>query len=73
MTTAVSQGIATGSPTSAQLVRLPTAKPEIRTGWLAETYASTSLPVWVLRSAAGYYIGTFDHDGAVPRDGHVLL
>ena len=37
-------------------------------GLLALAYVGKSLPLQVLRSAAGHYIGTFDDDGLVSRE-----
>ena len=37
-------------------------------GLLALAYVGKSLPLQVLRSAAGHYIGTFDDDGPVSRE-----
>ncbi|UQS92846.1 hypothetical protein M5C90_24210 [Pseudomonas chlororaphis subsp. piscium] len=37
-------------------------------GQLALIYAGQQLPVQVLMSAAGYYIGTADDEGAVSRE-----
>jgi hypothetical protein len=34
-----------------------------KTGYLARTFGGVSLPLEVLPSAAGYYLGTLDHDG----------
>lgn len=42
-------------------------KPTGPSGLLALTYVGKSLPLQVLRSAAGHYIGTFD-DGPVSRE-----
>lgn len=40
-------------------------------GYLALTFAGKRLPLQVLRSAAGYYIGTFDdHDGPCSRESY---
>lgn len=44
-----------------------TAKPAISSGLLALAFVGKRLPLQVLRSAAGYYIGTFD-DGPVSRE-----
>jgi hypothetical protein len=43
----------------------PTPAP---TGFLAYTHCGTRLPLQVLRSAAGYYIGTCDDEGPVSRE-----
>lgn len=48
-------------------LHLPTPKPAAPSGLLALTYAGKRLPLQVLRSAAGHYIGTFD-DGPVSRE-----
>jgi hypothetical protein len=37
-------------------------------GYLAEKYTGKQLPLVVLHSAAGYYIGTHDCDGPVSRE-----
>ncbi len=38
-------------------------------GYLALTFVGKRLPLQVLRSAAGFYIGTFDdHDGPCSRE-----
>lgn len=37
-------------------------------GYLALTFVGTHLPLQVLRSAAGYYIGTFDDDEPCSRE-----
>jgi hypothetical protein len=37
-------------------------------GYLALTYAGQRLPLQVCRSAAGYYVGTFDDEGPVSRE-----
>ncbi len=37
-------------------------------GLLAHEYCGKRIEVAVLRSAAGYYIGTFDEDGPVSRE-----
>lgn len=42
-------------------------EPAAPSGLLALTYAGKPLPLQVLRSAAGHYIGTFD-DGPVSRE-----
>lgn len=39
-----------------------------RTGLLAREYADKRLPLQVLHSAAGYYIGTADEDGPFSRE-----
>lgn len=44
-----------------------TTKPP-RSGQLALQYCKKYLPVQVLRSNAGYYIGTFDDQGPVSRE-----
>lgn len=41
-------------------------KPTGPSGLLALAYVGKSLPLQVLRSAAGHYIGTFDDDGPSP-------
>ena len=38
------------------------------TGLLAREYCGLRLPLQVLRSAAGHYIGTFDESGPVSRE-----
>lgn len=38
----------------------------VRFGQLALVYGNKTLPLEVLRSGAGYYIGTFDHDAHCP-------
>lgn len=38
------------------------------TGLLAARFAGLSLPLQVLRSGAGYYIGTQNEDGPVSRE-----
>ncbi|HBM66447.1 hypothetical protein LZ639_06255 [Pseudomonas stutzeri] len=43
-------------------------KPTGPSGLLALAYVGKSLPLQVLRSAAGHYIGTFDDDGPVSRE-----
>ena len=43
-------------------------KPTGPSGPLALAYVGKSLPLQVLRSAAGHYIGTFDDDGPVSRE-----
>ncbi|MGE0371788.1 MAG: hypothetical protein AB7Q01_07860 [Gammaproteobacteria bacterium] len=48
-------------------LHLPTPKPATPSGLLALTYVGKRLPLQVLRSAAGHYIGTFD-DGPVTRE-----
>jgi hypothetical protein len=37
-------------------------------GHLAQTYLGERLPLQVLHSPAGYYIGTSDHDGPASRE-----
>jgi hypothetical protein len=37
-------------------------------GYLAREYTGKQLPLQVLHSAAGHYIGTFDSDGPVSRE-----
>jgi hypothetical protein len=38
-------------------------------GFLAQEYCGMDIPVKVLRSAAGYYIGTFDNsEGPISRE-----
>jgi hypothetical protein len=37
-------------------------------GYLARTWCKKRLPVEVLKSAAGFYIGTCDEDGPVSRE-----
>jgi len=37
-------------------------------GYLALAYTGKRLPLWILRSNAGHYIGTADHDGPVSRE-----
>jgi hypothetical protein len=49
-------------------LHLPTPKPASPSGLLALTYVGKRLPLQVLRSAAGHYIGTFDDDGPVSRE-----
>ncbi|MGV8399246.1 hypothetical protein ACV33W_08480 [Pseudomonas aeruginosa] len=39
-----------------------------RNGQLALIYAGQLLPVQVLKSAAGYFIGTADNEGVVSRE-----
>ena len=39
-------------------------------GLLAFKYCGLSLPVQVLKSKAGYYIGTEDKEGPVSRESH---
>ena len=46
---------------------LHTPKPAAPSGLLALKYVGERLPLQVLRSAAGYYIGTYD-DGPVSRE-----
>ncbi len=43
----------------------PVPKPS---GYLALAYTGKRLPLQVLRSAAGHYIGTADEDGPVSRE-----
>ncbi|MEA3482109.1 MAG: hypothetical protein U9R65_09090 [Pseudomonadota bacterium] len=43
-------------------------KPTGPSGLLALAYVGKSLPLQVLRSAAGHYIGTFDDDDPVSRE-----
>jgi hypothetical protein len=52
-------------PTGAVIVN-PTYRN--RVGFLAKRYASKRLPLQVLVSAAGYYIGTEDDEGPVSRE-----
>ena len=40
----------------------------VRTGYLARTYLNLRLPLQVLRSQAGYYIGTADDEGPCSRE-----
>jgi hypothetical protein len=40
----------------------------IQTGKLAREWCNVKLPLQVLRSAAGYYIGTFDDEGPCSRE-----
>ena len=40
----------------------------VRSGALALTWTGKRLPLQVLRSAAGHYIGTADEDGPVSRE-----
>lgn len=40
----------------------------IITGRLAKTFADRNLPLQVLRSGRGYYLGTSDQDGPVSRE-----
>lgn len=42
--------------------------PTIRIGQLAKEYAGKRLPLQVLQSAAGFYIGTSDELGPVSRE-----
>jgi hypothetical protein len=44
-----------------------TSRPASSSGLLALAYVGKSLPLQVLRSAAGHYLGTFD-DGPVSRE-----
>ncbi|MGK2924616.1 MAG: hypothetical protein ACSLE2_03260 [Lysobacterales bacterium] len=44
------------------------SKPVTPAGLLALAYVGKSLPLQVLRSAAGHYIGTFDDDGPASRE-----
>ena len=37
-------------------------------GLLAQTFAGRELPLEVLRSAAGYYLGTWDEEGPFTRE-----
>jgi len=39
-----------------------------QTGHLAKKYCNLSLPLEVLQSAAGFYIGTFNEDGPISRE-----
>lgn len=39
-----------------------------RFGLLARTYCKTELPLSILKSNAGYYIGTHSEDGPVSRE-----
>ena len=39
-----------------------------RIGHLAKTFADRELPLEVLRSAAGYYLGTWDEEGPFTRE-----
>jgi hypothetical protein len=39
-----------------------------RMGKLAREYCNVKLPIQVLQSAAGYYIGTFDDEGPCSRE-----
>ena len=41
---------------------------EQQTGHLAMKYCNRSLPLQVLESAAGHYIGTFNEDGPISRE-----
>lgn len=43
----------------------PTAEPK---GLLAREFCNLSLPLRVLRSGAGFYIGTYDESGPVSRE-----
>ena len=43
-------------------------RPTVPSGLLALAYVGKRLPLQVLRSAAGHYIGTFDDDGPVSRE-----
>lgn len=45
-----------------------TSEPAATCGPLALAYVGKRLPLQVLRSAAGHYIGTFDDDGPVSRE-----
>lgn len=40
----------------------------VKTGQLAREWCGKSLPLQVLRSAAGYYIGTADDEGPCSRE-----
>lgn len=40
----------------------------VRFGKLAAEYCAKRLPVQVLESRAGFYLGTADHDGPVSRE-----
>ncbi|ECA1950131.1 hypothetical protein EJH27_01495 [Salmonella enterica subsp. enterica serovar Virchow] len=42
--------------------------PSSSVGLLAATFAGLSLPLQVLRSGAGYYIGTRNEEGPVSRE-----
>ncbi|EBU9169751.1 hypothetical protein DMM54_11760 [Salmonella enterica subsp. enterica serovar Augustenborg] len=42
--------------------------PSYSTGLLAAKFAGLSLPLQVLRSGAGYYIGTQNEEGPVSRE-----
>lgn len=50
---------ASSSPTQAQAEHI---------GYLALTCAGKCLPLQVIQSAAGYFIGTSDHNGPVSRE-----
>jgi len=39
-----------------------------QTGHLAKKYCNLSLPLQVLNSAEGFYIGTFNEDGPISRE-----
>jgi hypothetical protein len=40
----------------------------VKYGALAKEYLGTKLPLTVLRSAAGYYLGTIDDEGPASRE-----
>lgn len=40
----------------------------VRCGYLARTYLNQRLPLTVLESAAGFYIGTVDESGPCSRE-----
>lgn len=44
------------------------ASPKASSGFLAKRYSGLDLPVQVLRSGAGYYLGTIDEDGPCSRE-----
>lgn len=44
------------------------ASPKASSGHLAKRYSGLDLPVQVLRSGAGYYLGTIDEDGPCSRE-----
>ena len=39
-----------------------------RIGWLAKEWGGQELPLKVLKSAAGFYLGTYDEEGPYSRE-----
>jgi hypothetical protein len=44
------------------------AKETPRIGWLAKQWGHRELPLRVMKSAAGFYLGTADEDGPFSRE-----